>query len=126
MPLQLKDLTDEERLALVAVVQLVAEADSYVTEPEAKQLRSIISTLGEKAYQAASDAADERFADHDELKLFLKSIDRQEARELIYVTAMEVVLADSPAQPEREILDWLSRTWHVKLAATDTTPKDSR
>jgi hypothetical protein len=37
---------------------------------------------------------------------------------------MEVALADSPAQPEREILDWLSRNWHVKLAAEETTAKD--
>jgi hypothetical protein len=34
---------------------------------------------------------------------------------------MEVVLADAPAPAEREILDWLSRNWHVKLAAADTT-----
>jgi hypothetical protein len=111
---------------LVAVVQLVAEADSYVTEPEAKHLRSIIKTLGEKAYEAASDAADERFADHDELKAFLKTIERRDARELIYVTALEVVLADTSAKAERDILDWLSRNWHIKTAKANVSGKDSR
>lgn len=115
MALELKDLTDDERLALVALVQLAAEADSYVTQPEAQRLRGIIKAVGEKAYEAASDQADERFEDVEVLKAFLKTIDRQEARELIYGAVLDIALSDTRVGPEQEILAWLGRNWHVKV-----------
>ena len=115
MALEIKDLDADERLALVALVQVLAEADSYVTDPEAQQLRAIMRDLGQKAYQEASDEADRRFEDADALKTFLRSIERQDARELIYATALDVVLSDARVDPEKEILEWLSRAWHIKV-----------
>ncbi|MGD9762803.1 MAG: TerB family tellurite resistance protein [Candidatus Binatia bacterium] len=123
MALELKDLTENERLALVALLKLVAEADKYVTDPEAKQVRKIIAALGTKAYQAAMDEADRRFEDPEELRRFLQTIDRQEARELIYATLLEVALADAPLRPEIEILQWLERVWHVKARVVEPEPK---
>jgi uncharacterized tellurite resistance protein B-like protein len=123
MALELNDLSDDERVALVALVQLVAEADTYVTAPEAQKLRAIIRALGEKSYTAASDAADERFEDTEALKTFLRSIERQEARELIYETALEVGLSDARIEGEKEIFDWLARTWELKVRVVEESPK---
>jgi hypothetical protein len=119
MALELKDLTEDETLALVALVQAVAEADTYVTDPEAQNLRGIIRAVGEKKYQAASDEADEKFQDVEDLKAFLKTIDRQEARELIYASALDLSLSDTRVGPEKEVLAWLSRNWNVKVELVD-------
>lgn len=119
MALELKDLTEDETLALVALVQAVAEADTYVTDPEARKLRRIIRDIGEKAYQAASDEADNRFPDVEDLKSFLRGIERQDARELIYATALELSLSDTRVGPEKEVLAWLSRNWDVKVKVVD-------
>jgi uncharacterized tellurite resistance protein B-like protein len=115
MALQLKDLNDDERIALVALLKAVAEADQYVTDDEAKQVRKVISALGRKVYEAASDEADERFQDIEDLRRFLETIPRQEAREVIYETLLEVALADAPVKSEAEILEWLRKIWNVKV-----------
>lgn len=115
MALELKDLTDDERLALVALLKVVAEADQYVTDDEAKQVRHVIAAVGRKAYEAAAEQTDGRFQDKAELREFLSTIARQEARELIYETVLEVALADAPVPAETEILDWLARIWNVKV-----------
>jgi len=123
MALELNDLTDEERVALVGLVELAIEADGRVTDPEAKQLRAIIAALGTKAYEAAADQADESFGDEDDLWTFLATIKRQEARELIYETVLEVVLADAPLRSEGDLLDRLSRLWQVKPRIVDPPPQ---
>jgi uncharacterized tellurite resistance protein B-like protein len=123
MALELKDLTDEERLALVALLARVVEADSYVTDPEATRVRSIIAAVGKKAYQEAAEEADRRFESHEELRRFLPTLTRQEARELIYETLLEAALADAPVRPERELLDWLAHIWNVKTRIVEPGKK---
>jgi hypothetical protein len=113
--MEITDLTEDERLALVAVARRVAEADTYVTDPEAQQLRAIIKALGEKAYRDACDVVDRRFEDAEQLKTFLRGIERQAARELIYSTGLALSLSDSGDRNEKEILEWLSHNWRVKM-----------
>ena len=119
MALELKDLTDEERLALVGLLEMVAGADRNVTEPELDRMQSIVAAVGVDAYQAAAEAADDRFEDVEELKRFLTTITRQEACEIIYGAALEVVLADAPGGPESDILDWLAGVWKVETKIID-------
>ncbi|MGH7786511.1 MAG: TerB family tellurite resistance protein [Candidatus Binatia bacterium] len=114
MPLELKDLTEDERIALVALLQQVVEADSYVTDPEASRVRAIIKAIGKTAYDEAVEASDRRFEDAAELRRFVPTIARQEARELIYETLLETALADAPAMSEAAILDWLAGIWTIK------------
>ena len=79
MALELKDLTDDERLALVALLELVIGADHAVSDSEAQQLRTIIAAVGEEAYRAAAEEADSRFEDEETLRRFLP---RSSARKL--------------------------------------------
>lgn len=115
MALELKDLTDDERLALVALLEVVAEADQYVTDDEAQEVRRIVKLLGRKAYEAAAEEADRRFEDKAELRSFLPTIARKEARELIFETVLELALADAPVKAEAEVLDWLRDIWDIDV-----------
>jgi uncharacterized tellurite resistance protein B-like protein len=124
MPLELRDLNDDERLALAALIELVVSADNTVTEPEEQRLRAIIAAVGENAYQAAAETADERFEDEEALRRFLPTIGRQEARELIYETVLEEALADVRIGPETELLDWLAKTWKIETRIVDSPQEE--
>ena len=119
MALTLKDLTEEERLALVALMEGAIEADRQASDPEIAQVRATIAALGKKAYQAAAEESDRRFNDDAELWRFLATIDRQEARELIYETVLEAVLADARVGEESELLKRLSRLWDISVRVVD-------
>ncbi len=113
--MELSDLDADERLALVALVESVVLADRQVSEDEAEVLPQIVEAFGEEEYRKIALAADDRFRDDEALKAFLPKIKREEARELIFGTVMEVAIADAIAGNESELLQWLGKTWNLEL-----------
>ena len=59
MTLELKGLSDEEQVALVALIEGVVGADGHATDGETKQLRTLVAALGKKNYRAAAEQAAE-------------------------------------------------------------------
>ena len=120
MALELKDLNDDERLALVALIEQAVEADRTVSAGEEREVHAIVAAVGKKAYEAAAEESDRRFSeDGEKLWLFLGTITRQEAREQIFETLLETVLADAPRSEETEVLERLSKLWHIKPRIVD-------
>ena len=111
--MELKDLTKEERVALVALIELVTEADAVVTNEEANSIDAVVEALGDEAYDEAADEIDRRFDDQMQLREFLPTITRQAARELIYATALEAAMVNSVDPREGELLDWLAGCWGI-------------
>jgi hypothetical protein len=117
--MELRDLNHEERLSLVALLQEVVGADSSASEAEANAIDRVVQALGEDEYQRLVDEVDSRFTDEVGLKTFLAGIGRQEARELIYGTVLETATADTVSTSESDVLDWLARTWNVRVEIAD-------
>jgi hypothetical protein len=117
--MELRDLNHEERLSLVALLQEVVGADSSASEAEANAIDRVVQALGEDEYRRLVDEVDSRFTDEGSFKAFLAGIDRQDARELIYGTVLETATADTISTSESEILDWLARTWNVRVEIAD-------
>jgi hypothetical protein len=113
------DLTQDERLALVALLELVVTAKPELTDAESREIGKVARALGRDAYRRLTEAVDERFADEAALRAFLKTIARQDARELIYGTALEAAAGDWPVREEAELLQWLGRTWKVSVRVAD-------
>ena len=113
--MEVRDLNHDEQLALVALVEVVVSSDASVSEEEASFVEELAASLGEDAYQALIDEADERFGDEAELKTFLGTIQRQDARELIYGTVLEAALPDVVDQHESSLLGWLATAWNVTV-----------
>ncbi|HYD49042.1 MAG TPA: hypothetical protein VEB21_11870 [Terriglobales bacterium] len=113
MPIELRDLTSEERIALVALVEWVAQSNTTMSEEEAERVSAIASAVGDEAYQAAADQVAERFEDEEALREFLPRIERQEARELIYGTVLSEAMVDVVDPREGGFLEWLARAWNV-------------
>jgi uncharacterized tellurite resistance protein B-like protein len=113
--MELSDLTHDEQLALVALVEVIVASDATVSDDEQEQIGMIVDAFGDDAYQALADEADERFGDEAALKTFLVGLQRQEARELIYGTALETALPDVIDRHESSLLGWLATAWSITV-----------
>jgi hypothetical protein len=111
--MELNQLTAEERVGLVALLEFVIESNGRVSEDEADRIDAVIGVIGEDAYRQAAAEVDRRFAGEEELRAFLPTITRQEARELIYGTALEAATSDAVDAHESQLLEWLAGVWQI-------------
>ena len=93
--MEIRDLSHDEKIALVALVRLLVSSDAEASEDEVDRIGEIADAFGgTEQYHQLAEEVDRRFADEDELKAFLATIDRQEAREVVFETALEVAMPD--------------------------------
>jgi hypothetical protein len=111
---EVEDLDEDERAALVALLDRVIAADQELTDDEEKSLRRIIEAIGPEAYALGVDRADETIKDDADLRRLLQSITRQAAREVIYTAIMDVALANVLMPQEAPLLEWLAGTWDIQ------------
>lgn len=117
--MELHELNDDERTALVGLVKAIIFADGRISDDERDEVAEIIDALGEAAYQKHMDAFEERFPDEPAFQKFLKTITRQEARELIYGTILDGAAADAIEGNESELLAWLASAWDLEVTVAD-------
>ena len=110
----LSGLSHDQKLGLVALLELFAMSDGVVSESETKQINKIVEGLGDEEYRKLMDEADTQFADVDMLKSWLEAIKERGARELIYGLVMEEVM-NAPTTVHTELLDWLKSEWNIQV-----------
>jgi len=113
-PMQLIDLLPEESLALVALSRAIARADGAITPLEGRAIALIAAELGEATYRKLFAKAAEAFPDQAALKGFLASIERPEARAIIYESILALAAADSISAEEEPLMVWLHETWEIQ------------
>src|SRR4051812_31873259 len=111
--MDLADLDQDERLALVALIKAIVFEDRRVSADEAEMLPDIIEAIGEDAYRRSFTIAAERFGDDASLKTFLATVKRHDARALIYETLGDLAAADNVSREEQALLSWLATTWNI-------------
>jgi acetyl-CoA carboxylase alpha subunit len=103
-PLSLAELAHEEGLALVGLLKRVIEADKQLAD-----------AMGRHSFNQMVDEARARFPSLDALKAHVATIERPEARALIYRTAREMADVDGDrAFEEDALLGWLARLWAIE------------
>ncbi len=112
----LTELSHEQKLALVALLELFTMADGTVSDGEVAQINRIADGLGDVAYRDLLDETEERFADVEMLKASLLAINERAARELIYGLVMEEVMNSPSTIPSPELLDWLKEKWEIEVS----------
>jgi hypothetical protein len=117
--MELADLNQDERTALVGLMKQTVMSDGNVSEEELEYVEELVDTFGEDGYQTTLDAFEKRFKDVESFKKFLGGIGRQEARELIFGTVLEAAGAEAIEGAEAELLDWLGKAWDIKIEIDD-------
>jgi uncharacterized tellurite resistance protein B-like protein len=112
--MNLNDLLPEESLALVALSRAVARADGAISPLEGQAIAVMAAELGEATYRKLFAKAAESFPDQAALKKFLASIERPEARALIYEYILALAGADSISEEEEGLMGWLQETWEIQ------------
>ena len=112
--MHLIDLLPEESLALVALSRAIARADGAITPLEGRAIAVIAAELGEATYRRLFARAAESFPDQAALEEFLASIERPEARSLIYESILALAAADSISEEEEALMVWLQETWEIQ------------
>ena len=113
--MEIPDLNHEEKIALVALIELLVESDAAVSEQEIEQIQDVASAIGPAEFRKLAEEVDRRIADEDALKALLRTITRPEARELIFETALETAIPDGILTHESDILEWLEAEWELKV-----------
>jgi len=113
--MELLDLSHEERLALVALLEVVLESDRSVSDGEVADIDRVVGELGREEYQRLVAEVDRRFPTEDDLRAFLPSITRQDAREVVYGTVLDTAVEDAVDPHESELLEWLAGLWNVHV-----------
>jgi len=119
--MELADLNQDERTALVGLMKFAVMSDGSVSEEELEYVEDLVDAFGEEGYQTTLDAFEKRFSDEDGFKRFLKTVGtgRQDARELIFGTVLEAAGSEAIEGDEAELLDWLGQTWDIKIEIED-------
>jgi hypothetical protein len=120
---ELSELTHDERLGLAALVWTEVLSNGEVSEDEANELEKLVQAWGQEEYRKLMDEGAKRFADLEQLKVYLGTITRPDARELIFGFAYETSLCDSIDLEEAMLLDWLGEAWNVQVKI-DPIPQD--
>jgi len=117
--MELQDLNKDEKLAFVGLMELVLIADEVISDEEKEKLESVISKIGISDYRSLIYTYNKTFTSVERFKSFLLTIERQEARELIYGILYEIAQVDFVHSNESSILDWLAENWNLDVGYTD-------
>jgi hypothetical protein len=117
--MELEELNQDERTALVGLMKLTVMSDGNVSEEELESVEDLVDAFGEDAYESTLDAFEKRFTDGESFKVFLSKVGRQDARELIFGTVLEAAGSEAIEGREAELLDWLAKAWDIKIEIED-------
>jgi hypothetical protein len=106
----LDDLSQPEQVVLLSLVGLMARMDGTVSKDELELLEQIADEIGEKRFEGARDAA-ANLADGAAILQAAASIDRLEAREVIFELVYGIAVRDTIAESEAALLNELAALW---------------
>ena len=110
--MELSELNQDERTALVGLMKVVVMSDGNVTEDEIEHVETLVEAFGEEEYQRTLEAFEKRFLEEADIREVLRGVGRQDAREVIFGTLLESQgrALDGGERPAR----WLSKTWNIR------------
>ena len=118
--MELSDLDQGERTALIGLMKLVVLSDTEVSDDEVDHIETLVDAFGEGEYQRTLDALETQLREPLRFRELLRGISRQDARDLIFGTVLEAAGEGALEGREAELLDWLSKTWNVKIEIADS------
>lgn len=111
--MDIRELTDDENLALVGLLKLIIQADNLYSLKESAQLKRVAGMMGADVFHRTVEAAREKFKTLQDAKAFAPSVTRQEARMLIFSVLQDMAHVDGVVADEEHSLEWLAKLWNI-------------
>jgi hypothetical protein len=106
----LAELERQEKVALLALLGLMARLDGQVEGDELELLRRVVSEIGGDDFERlAREAAS--YPDADAILQTAEKVTRPEAREVIYELLFDMAVREGIAERENELLMRLAASW---------------
>ncbi len=109
--MELAELNEAERVALVALVQKAVGADHEASDDEADHVATLVEAFTDVEFQLVSSKAD-AIEDEAGLRKAMTKV-RPEARDTIYGFVREVVLGGGVVGREAALLGWIEKEWQL-------------
>ena len=109
--MNLADLTESEKIALIGCARLLIRADGRLSADEARVLDRIVGELGRDHFNELAN----RTADMKQTAIggYARDVVRREAQELIYHWLFQIAAQGLIVEAERHILEWLEDLWQL-------------
>lgn len=108
----LDDLSQPEQVVLLALIGLMARMDGSVSQAEMELLEQVADEMSPARFEAARDEA-AALADGAAILQAAASVERQEAREVIFELVYGIAVRDTIADSEAELLNRLAALWNL-------------
>jgi hypothetical protein len=114
MTLQINELTAGEELALVGVLKAVIQADKDLSKAENEELKRVAKLMGARFHERVAEAK-KRFFTLSDIKKHAETVERPEARQLIFNHAVAMAKHDGLIPEEADVLTWLAEHWGIEF-----------
>lgn len=111
----IKDLNENEQLALVALLRVIVQADKMLSSDETQVLSLCASEIGEKRFLHVTRRAHRELRDQP-LAAVAKLVERPESRELLFSRLTKVAECDGLVPSEIEYLAELAGLWNITFS----------
>ncbi len=112
--MNLSDLQEQERVALVALVVQLMRLDGVSSDDELDELRALGVEMGPRAFDHAYTRAREDVASQAAAIDYARAaVQRPEARELVYTVLADMASADGLDDAERGFLAAVRELWSI-------------
>ncbi|MCA9668322.1 MAG: hypothetical protein KC503_22170 [Myxococcales bacterium] len=118
-----KDLTADERVALMGLLKLTVSADSTMSAEESQALLKIADAMGRAEFIEARKRAEAEITNFEAIKKAVKAVQRPEAQRLIYNLAVDVAEPDEIVETEADVLRWAAEAWGFEVDDETLRPK---
>lgn len=112
--MNLQDLTEDERVALVALVVLLIDADNARSSAEMQEFSEIAAEMGRAAFEAALGEVTRRGLDRDGVLDLARGVTRRDAQEIAHTILVDMAATDFVSDDERELIHEVAAIWGIQ------------
>ncbi len=113
--LALKDLSNNELLALVAIARRLIELDGSISPGEAKTIAAWGEKVGIETLRRTLDRASAYLDGSEKMEQLSEMVTRPSARELVFTELFALATENAMVAAESELLNWLKSKWRLEI-----------
>lgn len=111
--MEFEELLEHEVFALIVLAKYVIHLDNVVSKDEVLDLMSLGEAIGMQRFNVALERSQDLYKNVDAVVEVARTVQRYDARVLIFVLLEEIIKGDAIATTERRFLADLQHFWEL-------------